>query len=230
MFSVQQSYFEGESLWYINVFFLLYLFTERLWGALCRWPVPVSQQPLHLTEVAVRRPRRLQDGGRWEKLPGNRYKNNVFSFVKDFSQVLVSCSSEHMSAVFTTVCFPEHAQRASDCLNVWNCHFLSLVYTWWQYENMVLYHCPDLHLDTIVSQRVPSTSCYATCGLQSSSRHIPKKNKAQVWFSSSELNFSFEFLQKNVKNMFSVCQYVLLSVGWSVKTAFLSILNIYTTQ
>lgn len=42
----------------------LYLFTERLRGALCRGPVSVSQQPLHLTEVALRWPGRLQDGGR----------------------------------------------------------------------------------------------------------------------------------------------------------------------
>lgn len=34
----------------------------------------MSQQPVHLAEVALRWPRRLQDGGRREKLPGDRCK------------------------------------------------------------------------------------------------------------------------------------------------------------
>lgn len=56
---------------------IIFTFIERLWGALLGWSVPVSQQPLHLAEVAVWRPRGLQDGRGWEKLPGNRCTSEI---------------------------------------------------------------------------------------------------------------------------------------------------------
>lgn len=53
--------------------------TDRLWGTLCGRPVQVSQQPVHLTEVAVWWTGGLQDGRRREKLPGHRWESDPVS-------------------------------------------------------------------------------------------------------------------------------------------------------